>query len=95
MDLGLSQNFLTESQRQAAIAYLLTQLEPDTLLSLHDFIHTAEWPVHWHFGFGTHVRNLLRGKYHWDDQLLDAEWVPLVEHAVREYVETNPPEATE
>lgn len=86
------QNFITESQRQAAIAYLLTSLDDKTLLSLHDFIHTAEWPMQWHFGFGTHVRNLLREKYHWDDHLLDAEWVGLVEQAVREYVEADVPE---
>jgi hypothetical protein len=45
----------------------------------------------WHFGFGTHVRNLLRQKFHWDDLLLDNEWARLVERAALDYAVANPP----
>ncbi|MCG3207185.1 MAG: hypothetical protein FOGNACKC_00785 [Anaerolineae bacterium] len=89
------QNFITEGQRQVAIAYLQTCFDRDTLLSLHDFIYTEQWPQEWHFGFGTHVRNLLREQFNWDDLLLDAEWAQLAAQAAREYVEANPSEAAQ
>ncbi|MCG3212575.1 MAG: hypothetical protein FOGNACKC_06245 [Anaerolineae bacterium] len=83
---------LSSAQRKAAIAYLLDNLDNETLVTVRQVIASEKWPGDWHFGFGTHVRNLLRKRFDWDDLLLDSEWVSLVEQAVREYNPSRQPE---
>ncbi len=81
------QNFATPQERASAIAYLMAELSPEILGAVHDFMHSEEWPHHFHLGFGTEVRNLLRQQFNWDDHLLDTEWVSLVEATARKFVE--------
>ena len=69
----VKKNFVTSRKREAAVAYLMTQLHPETLSTGHDFMYSEAWPHQFHLGFGTEVRNLLRAKFDWDDHLLDAE----------------------
>ncbi len=72
----------------------MSQLCPETLSTVHDFMHSEAWPHQFHLGFGTEVRNLLRTKFDWDDLLLDAEWVALVEIAALRFMENAEQKAT-
>ncbi len=82
----VKKNFATSQEREAAVVYLMAQLRPETLSTVHDFMHSEEWPHQFHLGFGTKVRNLLRAEFNWDDLLLDAEWSDLIETAAARFM---------
>jgi hypothetical protein len=73
---------LTE-QRRAAISYLLSAIQPDTLKEIYHLIEQPGWPGDYHFGVGIFVRNYLRQKFNWDEQTLNAEWSSLIGEAAR------------
>ncbi len=81
------QNFITPKQGEEAIQYLATHIEPTLLLTINDLMYAEEWPIQFHFGIGGLVRNTLCQKFEWDDLLLDAQWVGLIEAATNRYVE--------
>ncbi len=82
------QNFITPEQGEEAIQYLVDNIEPTLLLTINDLMYAEEWPIQFHFGLGSLVRNTLRQKFEWDDLLLDAQWAGLIEAATNRYIET-------
>ena len=87
-DLTPKQNFITPEDKEAAIQYLMANVDPTILLTVNDYMYAEEWPLQFHFSIGRLVRNTLRQKFDWDDLLLDGQWAGLVEAATTRYMET-------
>jgi len=74
------------------IDHLLQNTPAETLRRVYQLLQSQDpaWPTGYHLSIGMQVRNILRQKFKWDDQKLDAEWASLVEAAARQFAE-NPP----
>ncbi len=89
-DLTPKQNFITPKDGEAAIQYLMTNIDSTILKTINDYMYSEEWAsAEFHFSFGLLVRNTLRQKFDWDDLLLDSQWKGLVEAATTRYMETR------
>jgi hypothetical protein len=89
MQSSIKRNFVTQKQRETAIDYLINRLSPEIFLTLNDHINSEEWPHQFHLGFGQMVRNALREHFDWDDLVLDAEWVGLIEAATTRFIKAE------
>ena len=89
MQSSVKRNFVTQKQRETAIDYLVNRLFPEIFLTLDDYIYSEEWPHQFHLGFGQMVRNALREHFDWDDLILDAEWVGLIEAATHRFIKAE------
>lgn len=68
-------HFITEAERQLAVAWLRAKLPAKTLAVIDE--HQKERAARFRHGIGAEIRKLLRQQFRWDEQLLDAEWFNL------------------
>jgi hypothetical protein len=76
---------LSNKEKEEAVNYLIKNIPRSILDKAYQEIKKEEeyWYIAHHFSFGMYVRNLLRrGKFDWDDIILDDYWHILIEEAV-------------
>lgn len=79
---------LTNTQKEAAIDYLLKNASREALQLVYRQREQPDWWIEYHFSLGQWVRKALReGGFTRDDQTLDSEWPALIVAAAERFAQ--------